>query len=60
MARPRCSQDSALYDVYGRRRQRAGPGGPQHADNVDLHNQIFRAGLAYKFDFGKAVPAVTK
>jgi hypothetical protein len=28
--------------------------------NVDLHNQIFRAGLAYKFDFGKAVPAVTK
>jgi outer membrane immunogenic protein len=28
--------------------------------NVDLQNHIFRAGLAYKFDFGKAVPAVTK
>jgi hypothetical protein len=28
--------------------------------NVDMQNHIFRAGLAYKFDFGKAVPAVTK
>jgi hypothetical protein len=28
--------------------------------NVDLQNHIFRAGLAYKFDFGKAAPVVTK
>jgi outer membrane immunogenic protein len=28
--------------------------------NVDLYNHVFRTGLTYKFDFGKAVPAVTK
>jgi outer membrane immunogenic protein len=28
--------------------------------STDLNNHIFRAGLTYKFDFGKAAPVVTK
>jgi outer membrane immunogenic protein len=33
---------------------------PTNLTVADISNHIFRAGLTYRFDFGKAVPAVTK
>jgi outer membrane immunogenic protein len=35
-------------------------GAPTNLTVADINNHIWRAGLTYRFDFGKAVPAVTK
>ena len=35
-------------------------GTPTNLSVADINNHIWRAGLTYRFDFGKAVPAVTK
>jgi hypothetical protein len=33
---------------------------PTNLTVADISNHVWRAGLTYRFDFGKAVPAVTK